>query len=266
MEERGTGRPVGWIRPQPMDVHVLAAYRRHGYATEAMAATLRHAFVHQHQPWLMARAPKDNAPAETLVQRFGFERRHGQCWVAATQWWRTQLRPPVRDALARLDAGLPPMRTERLWLRPPTPTDVEPLAAMRMDPAVMELMLDPPLGRRQAEAMERREMEQDARRLVIADPRTGEPLGWVSLGELVSVESPTVGYALRRSAWGQGFAAEATRRVVHYAVTEAACPSVEGVVFTGNKRSCRVLEKSGFALVRHGHYAGRDAVFYQLAA
>lgn len=59
-----------------------------------------------------------------------------------------------------------------------------------------------------------------------------------------------LGYVLGRSAWGQGYAPEAVRAVMRWALAQRSVHRVWAVCDIENKRSVRVLEKAG--MVREG--------------
>ena len=81
---------------------------------------------------------------------------------------------------------------------------------------------------------------------------TGEFLGWFSFrpphaGNPTEVE---LGYRLRRAAWGQGYATEGARALIHKGFTELGVQRVVATTFAANLASRRVLEKAGLTLVR----------------
>lgn len=59
-----------------------------------------------------------------------------------------------------------------------------------------------------------------------------------------------VGYFLKRSAWGNGFATEACQRIVRFAFEESPLTELVATFDKGNTASRKVLEKVGF--VHHG--------------
>lgn len=73
-----------------------------------------------------------------------------------------------------------------------------------------------------------------------------------------------VGYFLKRSAWGKGYATEACRRIVRFAFEESPLTEIVATFEDGNTASRNVLEKVGF--VKHGtrRCYGEDGVDYRL--
>ena len=80
----------------------------------------------------------------------------------------------------------------------------------------------------------------------------GEFLGWVHLRpEPDSPEDePELGYRLRRSAWGRGYAAEASRAVVDRAFAECGARRIVAFTMAAHGASRRVMDKVGLRYVR----------------
>lgn len=69
-----------------------------------------------------------------------------------------------------------------------------------------------------------------------------------------------LGYRLRRSAWGKGYATEGSRALIHKGFTELGVERVVAETMTVNAGSRRVMEKAGLTLVRTFHRDGLDAI------
>ena len=96
----------------------------------------------------------------------------------------------------------------------------------------------------------------------ICDGTTGESLGSIALlplptdkddtdwEQLVEGQLPAgeieIGYFLKRSAWGNGYATEAVERILRFAFEDSHLGEVVAVIDPGNDSSRRVLEKIGF--------------------
>ncbi len=83
--------------------------------------------------------------------------------------------------------------------------------------------------------------------------RDGTPIGrgglrWID--ECVGERLVEVGYSLKRSAWGQGYATEAVDAFTSMAADQYGLSELGAIVILGNRRSVRVLEKSGFVFER----------------
>jgi RimJ/RimL family protein N-acetyltransferase len=151
------------------------------------------------------------------------------------------------------------METERLYLRRFTPDDVDNLVELDSDPGVVRYLGD---GR----PTPRDVVEHEILPLILEDYRhyagygrwathlreTGEFIGWHALrphdpSHPAEVE---LGYRLRRSAWGHGYATEGARALIDRGFTELGARRIVATTMTVNAASRRVLEKLGLRLVR----------------
>jgi RimJ/RimL family protein N-acetyltransferase len=122
------------------------------------------------------------------------------------------------------------LETERLVLRRFTEGDLDNLVDLDSDPDVMRFING---GR----AAAREEIETDIlpafldyRRFdgfgfwAAIEKSTGEFLGWLHLRppEGGALDEPELGYRLRKSSWGKGYATEASRALIRKAFTELA--------------------------------------------
>ena len=84
---------------------------------------------------------------------------------------------------------------------------------------------------------------------------TGEFIGWFALHP--REESPPgeleLGYRLRRSAWGKGYATEGSCALIDKAFRELGAERLRAETMTVNVASRRVMEKSGMKYVRTFH-------------
>jgi ribosomal-protein-alanine N-acetyltransferase len=152
--------------------------------------------------------------------------------------------------------------TPRLRLRPVAFGDEPLLFQVFSDPVVMRYWSTPPwTGVGQAEAMVRDEVAGAAQgtsvRLAVllraaddavAAGREGPDLiGTVSVFQLDrGNRRAELGYALRRSAWGHGYAREAVAAVVDHAFDALDLIRIEADVDPRNHASARLLERLGF--------------------
>ena len=92
--------------------------------------------------------------------------------------------------------------------------------------------------------------------------RDGHVIGVV--GVHLNPEGPELGYWLRQSAWGQGYATEAARLALAFAFADLDLSEVEAGHFADNPASGRVLQKLGFAYTgdqpRYSLARGSDVV------
>src|SRR6266700_5662626 len=84
---------------------------------------------------------------------------------------------------------------------------------------------------------------------------TGEFLGWFHFRprEDAAPGEVDLGYRLRRSAWGKGYATEGSRALIRKGFTEFGVQRVVAGATAGNMASRRVMEKAGMTLVRTFH-------------
>ena len=115
----------------------------------------------------------------------------------------------------------------------------------------------------------------------IADRRTGDKLGSTYLLPMPTEEDDVdydlivmgqtpdadieVGYFLKRSAWGQGYATEVCKRMLQFAFQEASLNEVVASVDANNVASKNVLEKSGFRYLRRARCWGKDGPLYKIS-
>ncbi|WP_219470989.1 GNAT family N-acetyltransferase [Nonomuraea rhizosphaerae] len=144
------------------------------------------------------------------------------------------------------------MDTERLVMRRWREADREPFAAMNADPEVMRYF-PAVMTRRQSDLLVDRIEEGFETRgygLWALEVRgSGEFIGFTGLA-FQTFEAPftpavEVGWRLRRTAWGHGYAIEAARRAVRYGFEEAGLAEIVSITTVGNTRSRSVMERLG---------------------
>ncbi len=155
--------------------------------------------------------------------------------------------------------------SERLTLAPFGQDDIDLSFAMFTDPVVLEYT-----GGVMSEADIRAKIPDWSRRggngcigvWTVSDRKTGEKYGSAALlpmpveeretdyGLVVPGEMPDsdieIGYYLKRSVWGLGYATEASRRLLQFAFEEGGLHEVVATFDKANLASRNVLEKAGF--------------------
>jgi len=153
------------------------------------------------------------------------------------------------------------METERLVLRRFADDDVDALVELDSDPSVMRFITG---GR----ATPRAEVEQEILPAFLRhyarwpgwgffaaeEIASGAFLGWFHLrpSEGDPDDLVELGYRLRRSAWGKGYATEGASALIGYAFGLGA-RRVYATTMAANVASRRVLEKAGLRFVRSFH-------------
>lgn len=81
---------------------------------------------------------------------------------------------------------------------------------------------------------------------------TGLFVGWFHFrpGEGAGPLEPELGYRLHRQSWGQGYATEVSRALIHKGFTELGVERVYAQTMAVNAGSRRVMEKAGLRFVR----------------
>lgn len=175
------------------------------------------------------------------------------------------------------------LSSERLHLAPLSNSDLDLSLEMFTDPEVVEFVCD-----LMTEEEIRKEMPTWIKRggngcigiWCISDLKTGEKYGSALLLPLPIDEEDTnydlvvpnempkceveIGFCLKRSAWGKGFATEACKRLLQFAFEESPLAEVVATFEDENVVSKKVLEKAG--LINRGRMwsYGQDGPCYRL--
>src|SRR5688572_33398729 len=83
---------------------------------------------------------------------------------------------------------------------------------------------------------------------IVVAKGTGEILGRVGLWNAAGGPGIELGWMIRRSAWGQGFATEAARAALQWGWREVATDHIISVIREENAPSIRIAEKLGLCL------------------
>jgi ribosomal-protein-alanine N-acetyltransferase len=175
------------------------------------------------------------------------------------------------------------LHTERLRFTPFVADDLDLALEMWTDPEVVKYICDP-----MTEAEIHQEMPNSIKRggnggigiWCIADRRTGEKLGdayllplpideddtdfsLVVMGQMPDAEIE-IGYFLKRSAWGQGYATEVCKRLLRFAFQELPLNEVVASIDEDNAASKKVLKKSGLIDRGRTRCYGKDSPIYRI--
>lgn len=161
------------------------------------------------------------------------------------------------------------LETEWLILRRFTPDDVDNLFALDADPEVM-FFLTGGIGTPRDEIANDLlpwflHYYEDGDRYgfwAAIEKASGEFLGWFHFrpGDGHADHEPELGYRLRRSAWGKGYATEGSRALIDKGFRELGARRVVAQTMAVNTASRRVMEKSGLTLVRTFHQEWPDRI------
>jgi RimJ/RimL family protein N-acetyltransferase len=160
--------------------------------------------------------------------------------------------------------------TERLLLRRFTVADVDDLVELDSDPEVMRFLTN---GRpTPREKIERETLPRIIRdyerlrglgRMAAIERSTGAFLGWIGLDPPESGgpdDELELGYRLRRSAWGRGYATEGSLALIRRAFDEFGVRRIWAQTMAVNLASRRVMEKAGLRYVRTFHLRWNDPI------
>ncbi|MEU3074582.1 GNAT family N-acetyltransferase [Streptomyces laurentii] len=142
------------------------------------------------------------------------------------------------------------LRTERLLLRRWRESDLEPWAAMNADLEVRRYLGDLLTREESDETVARMRADFDARGFgwwALESRETGEFLGRAGLDEVkgVPVTGVDVGWRLKPSVWGNGYATEAGLACLAFAFETLGLPEVVAMTNVGNLRSQAVMRRLG---------------------
>lgn len=161
------------------------------------------------------------------------------------------------------------LETERLVLRQFTGDDIDDLFELDSDPEVMHFING---GR----PTPRDEIENDVLPAFLGyyerfagygfwaavERSTGRFIGWFHFRptEGSPPDEVELGYRLRRSAWGKGYATEGSRALIDKGFSELGVQRVAASTMVVNVASRRVMEKAGLRFVRTFHQQWPDYI------
>ena len=162
--------------------------------------------------------------------------------------------------------GFSPLESGRLILRRLRASDADTIARLVGDWDIVKNLSDAPypyppgLAQRWIASTRRGIDERLDFALAIVPRESKTPVGAILLRQsqrepaihgaptkLTRGKSAEIGYWIGREFWRRGYAGEAVRRMLRFALDELGVDRVWGAVLTDNAASCRVLESVGFA-------------------
>lgn len=156
--------------------------------------------------------------------------------------------------------------TPRLRLRPVTPDDAGRLAALDADPEVMRFVSGgAPTDPRHVRdwvipRMQAQHRDHGTGMWLIFAAGDGDFLGWVTVRtpRHSRAGEAELSYRLARSAWGHGYAAEASAAVIARAFTDTPVERIFAGTHVGHRASRRVMERLGMRLAADTDVTGLD--------
>ena len=152
-----------------------------------------------------------------------------------------------------------PIETERLLLRLPVADDAEPFLEIHQDPGVIArqqvTLTAPPggieVGARNVDRMLRHWDTLGYGQWAVVERATARVIGCVGFQHPESAEVE-LGWIMRRSRWGNGFATEAARAAIDWAWRTGTLDYVMSLIGKDNPASIRVATKIGQRLEGEG--------------
>jgi RimJ/RimL family protein N-acetyltransferase len=151
--------------------------------------------------------------------------------------------------------------TARLAFAPITRAHVDTLTDLDSDPEVMRYIDRKPTPRKaivsQIEGVLDEYMRTPGFGQWLAIRREDRTfLGWFALRQDDDPTQATLGYRLKRSAWGQGYASEGGRALIDYGFRRFPLERITADTMAVNERSRRVMTAIGMSFVRtyHEHF------------
>lgn len=148
----------------------------------------------------------------------------------------------------------PTIGTRRLTLRPPHESDLDDVVAGIGDFSVSRMLARVPHPYTRTDAVRflhaSRANTRAGSGLNLTIEHAGRAIGGIGIHDMP--HHTELGYWLRRTSWGKGFATEAADAVLAYGFDALCLPLVRSGYFVGNAGSARVQRKLGFMQVgRH---------------
>jgi RimJ/RimL family protein N-acetyltransferase len=146
--------------------------------------------------------------------------------------------------------------TDRLFLRPPIAEDLDPWIEIHEDPDVLRYLISatPSVGRvgawRMIAMMIGHWHIRGYGQWTVIEKATNQIIGRVGLWYPEGWPDLEVGWVIRKSRWGHGFATEAAREAIDVAFGHVGADHVISVIRPDNLPSIRVAQKLGEAKER----------------
>jgi len=145
--------------------------------------------------------------------------------------------------------------TERLIMRPFTAADINYLIHLKGSEANMALTtvgaIDAQAASEQLELYRQQWTTRGIGMWTLTHRTSGAFVGECGFVERPDMEELSLRYTLCQGWWSQGLAPESVKAALRFGLNEADLQAVSAVALESNKRSCRVLESAGMAVVEN---------------
>lgn len=145
------------------------------------------------------------------------------------------------------------LESDRLFLRWFIPEDFELSRHLDIDPEVKKY-IGPTLGEdeilvRFNKALIYGKAKLGLGKWMAVEKETGDAIGWFVLNFADKTASVEIGYRLKESSWGKGYATEMSRVLLHHAYETCHLDKVIGLTHQDNIASQQVLRKIGLQYI-----------------
>ena len=145
--------------------------------------------------------------------------------------------------------------TPRLILRRFTIADAYLIQQLNSDAEVLKYLHEPPLktidqAKNIITTIILPQYKKNLGRWAINTKNNDEFIGWCGLKYMSDLDEIDLGYRLKRSAWGKGFATEAAMNTLEHAFKKLQLKLITGRAHIENIASLKVLEKIGMQFSR----------------
>jgi RimJ/RimL family protein N-acetyltransferase len=158
------------------------------------------------------------------------------------------------------------IETERLLLRPLVLGDIDDFVALHDDPEVTRFIrrLKRPKAEERLRLNEREWLERGHGMFAVLDRFTRAFLGRAGLKYWPQFNETEVGWALRRDAWGHGYATEAARACISWGFGSLDVPYLTAMIHPENKASVRLVRRLGMSPLRDDVLLGDPVMVFWL--
>lgn len=166
---------------------------------------------------------------------------------------------------------MPELSTQRLVLRPISPSDVDALHSFWTDPSVRKYLWDNEVISREKVVEIVRASDACFRQLgsgLFAIELASQPgglVGFCGLRHMDGADDVELLYGILPRYWGEGLVTEAAREVLRHGFDVCGLARIMGVTDTPNQRSVRVMQRLGMVFEGRREYKGLDTVFYAIS-
>lgn len=163
------------------------------------------------------------------------------------------------------------LRTQRLLLRPISPSDIDALHRFWTDPSVRKYLWDNEvISKDRVEEIVSasdacfRDLGSGLFAIELAS-QPGELVGFCGLRHMDGSADVELLYGILPRYWGEGLVTEAAREVLRHGFESCGLARIMGATDTPNQRSVRVMQRLGMVFENRRQHKGLDTVFYSIS-